>query len=581
MRFCFVAFFVAGSVGCSGNEPDPDTRPDSPDEPEQSLPPAADYTVAMFDPDHVLRISIEIETADWDVLRNQARNFFDIIGSSCLEEPPVRPFTYFPATVTIDGEVIEQVGVRKKGFFGSLSSIKPSLKLKFSEYREDQRFSGLKRMTLNNAKSDRAYVTQCIGYDLFAKAGVPSPRCSFATVEVNGEDLGLFVHVESLKKQFIDRHFSDNDGNLYEGAISDFRPGWDKTFQIKTNKLEADRSDIVAVTSVLEDSEDSALAAALQPLVDVDQFIDFWAMEVLISHPDGYARNTNNFYIYNDPTSGQFHFIPWGIDAIMNLTGGVLPWEENPPPKSVWAEGALTRRLYQVGEFRTQYLDRLQYMLDNVWVEDDLHAEVDRMEALITPFLHDDEQQSFQDAIAEVREFVTTRRAELEASIAEVPTWDRDLREPLCVDVLGSFDADFSTTWDNLTAPDPFAVGTGTWDMTLDATPIVASQVGSQSGVNEDGGTTVQVVALTGPTEAHLAVVGLTDPADFVSDKIVPLDWSAANGFMLRVDFSVTPAAVAIVGLLGDGEIRFGEVSTTTGQPVVGSLSAVIYESIF
>ena len=54
--------------------------------------------------------------------------------------------------------------------------------------------SGLRRMTLNNARQDPSYINQCLGYQLFAAAGVPAPRCSFATVTVNGEQLGIYAH---------------------------------------------------------------------------------------------------------------------------------------------------------------------------------------------------------------------------------------------------------------------------------------------------------------------------------------------------------------------------------------------------
>jgi spore coat protein CotH len=35
----------------------------------------------------------------------------------CEIQPRVNQFTYYPATVTIDGETVENVGLRKKGFF--------------------------------------------------------------------------------------------------------------------------------------------------------------------------------------------------------------------------------------------------------------------------------------------------------------------------------------------------------------------------------------------------------------------------------------------------------------------------------
>ena len=102
---------------------------------------------------------------------------------------PAPRLIYFPATVSIDGERLDGVGVRKKGLIGSMSTERPSLKVKFSEYDDDQRYAGLERLTLNNCRL--LLIKQCLGYRLFAAAGVPAPRCGFAHVVVNGEDLGV------------------------------------------------------------------------------------------------------------------------------------------------------------------------------------------------------------------------------------------------------------------------------------------------------------------------------------------------------------------------------------------------------
>ena len=71
---------------------------------ESGFVPEPGPTDQLFDPDRLLRVEIEMAPEDWDALRTQTRSIFDLIGSSCLEEPPPRPFTYFPATVTVDGK---------------------------------------------------------------------------------------------------------------------------------------------------------------------------------------------------------------------------------------------------------------------------------------------------------------------------------------------------------------------------------------------------------------------------------------------------------------------------------------------
>ncbi|MEE8409843.1 MAG: CotH kinase family protein, partial [Myxococcota bacterium] len=275
------AMLVACGSSTVAEPSDPPLQPRYPD-------PPVDRSAVVFEQDRILEVAIDIDPDDWDELREQTRSFSDVFGTNCLDAPPPRPFTYFPAQVTIDGELIEDVGARKKGFFGSLDTEKPSLKISFNEYRLGQRFAGMRRLTLNNSKQDPSYVKQCVGYDLFRKAGVPASRCNFAHVTVNGNDLGLYVHVEGIKKEMLRRYFPDTDGNMYEAALSDFRPDWINTWERKTNEHPDgpqfdDRSGLEAIVTALA-ADDAGLVAALAPLINLDDFYTFWAMEVLIAH---------------------------------------------------------------------------------------------------------------------------------------------------------------------------------------------------------------------------------------------------------------------------------------------------------
>lgn len=572
-----LAAVVAGACGEVDElpgEPDAGAPPDEPDA-------APDRSGEMFQPDRLLDIEIELAAADWDELRTQTRSIFDVIGSSCLVEPPPRPYTWFPATVTIDGEQVANVGVRKKGFFGSLSETKPSLKLSFDEYVAGREYSSLERMTLNNAISDPSYVKQCLGYALFQAAGVPAPRCNFARVTVNGAYLGVFAHVESIRKPFLRRQFGDDDGNLYEGALSDFRPGWVDTFQRKTNEhSDPDRGDIEALVPVMELPDDELLAA-LETHFDLDAFFTFWAMELLISHPDGYARNTNNFYLYRDPTTEKWRFIPWGIDSIL-FDIDQLQWEDQTAPKAVWAEGALTRRLYQHPDTRDLYLDRLAEVLAAVWDEDHLLAEVDRMEALIRPHVVTGELAQLDQGLASVRSFITGRRAVLQAELTgPPPVWDRPLREPWCIDALGSVSATFDTTWGTIGADDPFAAGDGTLQLTVDgvAVPVL---VGSTAGPDGDSGDpAVQVVAwLSDDTAAIVHVV--VAPQMFTGGMSIPIDWTVASGYAVKILFP--PGAdpvLEVIGMVGDGTLELDAAGTAAGAAVTGRLDAVVFEPLF
>ena len=64
------------------------------------------------------------------------------------------------------------------------------------------------------------------------------------------------------------------------------------------------------------EGEDENIEQAIGRLVDLDSFYTFWAMEGLLSFWDGYSGNKNNSFIYLNPETDKFHFIPWGADCM-------------------------------------------------------------------------------------------------------------------------------------------------------------------------------------------------------------------------------------------------------------------------
>ena len=94
--------------------------------------------IGNFDPSSIIRVDITIDDEDWNSLRNETRSFFTEFTGDCMSEPFYSPYNYYSAEVTIDDETHSNVGVRKKGFIGSQSTVKPSLKINVDEYVEGQ-----------------------------------------------------------------------------------------------------------------------------------------------------------------------------------------------------------------------------------------------------------------------------------------------------------------------------------------------------------------------------------------------------------------------------------------------------------
>lgn len=396
----------------------------------------------LFDSNRVVKIQVTLKPSDWDTLCKQERDIAVQFSKDRLKDPVKSPYTWFPADVTIDGTQLKNVSIRKRGFIGSADTERPGLNLELNRFVKGQNFGGRTSLKLHNNKQDGSNVRQALAYQIFNAAGVPGPRCTFATVEVNGKNFGVFSNLEAVDALFLKRHFGNDNGNLYEAQVSDFRPGWTGTFEKKNNK-EAGRDDLEAVAKALQ-SEDAQLLTELGRVLDIDSFISFWAVESLINHWDGFAGDLNNAFVYHDRASGKLRFIPWGADGTFGSHHVFVPFE---PPASVWAVSYLTRRLYNHPVTQQKYRARLQELLGSVWNETRLLAEVGRMTKLLEGLSTVPEFQA-KPQTEQLRQFIHNRRGEIEPELKRpAQPWNYPMRREVYLTPVGKISAEFTSAW--------------------------------------------------------------------------------------------------------------------------------------
>ena len=338
----------------------------------------------LFPYDRVLDVQITVDSEDWDTIRYQSRNFFEALHESRQYAPIDHPYTYVEASVSIDGVEFPGVGIRKKGFIGSQNSTRPSLKIKLNHLDKEGQIDGLTNLTFNNNQQDVSLISQFMGYGLFNAAGLPAPRCAYANLTVNGQGLGIYAHVERVHRPLLKRAFGNDNGVLYEGTAVDFYPGWLDSFEHKLGSDKDGREKIQQLIDVLNNPDEN-IESSVGELVDLESFYTFWAMEGLLSFWDGYSGNRNNFFIYLNPETDKFHFIPWGADSLFERYSPIR--DDRRDPVSVKTQGLISNRLYQMKSGRQRYRQALEKIMAQNWDDTVLLAETERIEALIKPYL--------------------------------------------------------------------------------------------------------------------------------------------------------------------------------------------------
>ena len=522
-----------------------------------------DLSDQFYDPNHVLEVDVTLPASDWDALRLETRSFLEILsGEDCVSQPFPNVFNWYEGSVTLDGTDYARVDVRKKGFIGSLSETRPGLKLDLSEFVDGQRHLSVRRVTLNNSIADPAVIRQCLGYQLFADAGIPASRCSFAHVVVNGEDLGLYVNVEPLKGPFLRRHYGSSEGNLYEGTLSDFREGMIATFEPKNHESVVERDDLEPLLRALDASDDE-LVSALSAVVDLDEFLTFLAMETLLVHTDGYGANRNNFYVYIDPSSGLMRFIPWGIDGILRaqeVAGDLF--------ESIYDRGALANRVHSHPELSRRYFARMTDLLETVWNEDAILSEVQRMEELLTPVVSGASRDRLIEAIGGVRAEVMDRRSRVEMELASLPS-ARDLPAPFqCARAIGTAETNFRTKWGTLDREEFFSSSI-TFTLELEGEAIIFQAVGVAAGVGDQGPAVVFLGVVPGGV---LYVISLSMRPEWLTPSTLEVDPTRVGGFL----GTLNGEEFTLLGLLS-GELTFTEADSEPDAVVAGRIDVTAY----
>lgn len=315
------------------------------------------------------------------------------------------------ATVQSGTNRWSEVAVHLKGSTGSFRPVddKPSLTLNFDRIAPGQRFHGWSRIHLNNSVEDPGGLNEWMGSELFEAAGLPTPRVTHAVVELNGRRLGLYVVKEGFTPEFLSRYFLKTNGNLYDtGRGHDI----DELLEKDLGANPEDRSDLEALTAAAREPDLKKRWARLQQTLDVDRFLPFVALEIMLGHRDGYSLARNNFRVYHDLDHDRMVFFPHGMDQLFG----------NPnAPVNPMMNGLLARAILETPEGRAQYHRCCEALLTNVFQTAVIHRQIAQKLNHLRPSLNDEERKTVTDAAASLQSGIGARRQRLVEQLAIPP----------------------------------------------------------------------------------------------------------------------------------------------------------------
>ena len=392
---------------------------------EASESSSSELSEVLFDQTIVHDIAMEISDDDLEML-----------------DPPTDDRV--PVDLTVDGVTADRAGVRLKQGSSQFQELdaKPGFSIETDEFVDGLELFDVDRFTLGNATWDHSFVAEQLVYELYRSAGIPAARTALARVHLNGERLGLYVMRETYDERWLSQYFDDPTGNLYETSGN----ATDTVLELRTNEDRNDTSDLDAVAEVVATAPDEDFRDAIEELVDVDELLTYWAVEALTAHWDGYVYDVtapgrvpppvrpagnpwpNNFYSYHDPETDRFVCIPHGADLAFGLGGGSNDDIDPSTPVLVAPKqhATVAARLWETPTFRDELVERIEWVLDEIW---DVQALIERADLLadlvradgLTGTRESVTMAQFEDALADRKDFLT-RRAD--AVRVELANWE-------------------------------------------------------------------------------------------------------------------------------------------------------------
>ena len=277
----------------------------------------------LYDPKTLRTLFLEFADSDWEKeLAEFART--DIL---------------VPARLTIDGDTYPGVGVHLHPRTPEAllpAGYKRSLDLILDHTVAGRGIAGQRQLWLLAAATDATFLRSML-YDRIAAEYLPSPKANFTRLVINGENWGLYVSIQPLDENFARENFPPGGGARWTARpggnlayLGEDPEAYRSRYHLLSQENPAAWAALIRLCRAIAQTKPGEFAAGLDPLLDIDGALRFFALENVLINQDGYDSSTASYGLYLDAT-GRFHLIPQEAEASFRLIQ-VSEYDKRPQP---------------------------------------------------------------------------------------------------------------------------------------------------------------------------------------------------------------------------------------------------------
>ena len=303
---------------------------------------------------------------------------------------------HYRATFVFDNgtirDTLENVGFRLRGNT-SRKAAKKSFKISFNTYESGRAYHGLEKMNINGEHNDPSLIRSKLCFDMLNYLEVPASRVNHVKLYINGTYFGLYANVEHIDEEFTHSRYGSK-GNLYKclyGADLAYRGSSPSSYKLDYYELKdpvgaTDYADLAHFIDVLNNTADADFECELEKVFNVNMYLKSLVMDVLVGNWDGPNYNKNNFYLYANPTTKQFEYIPFDLDNTLGVDFLGRDWATR--DIYTWSKGNSGRPLYDKILTRQSYREKFSYLLqetiDAYFNKDSMSGKIEGLKTLIS-----------------------------------------------------------------------------------------------------------------------------------------------------------------------------------------------------
>ncbi len=294
----------------------------------------------------------------------------NILNNDSLESNTEYPAQFIYQSSNLN-DTISNIGFRLRGNTSRYAD-KKSFKVSFNTFIQGQKWNGIEKMNLNGEHNDPSILRSYLSAYLLKSGDLISPRNSYVKLYINNEYKGLYLNVEHIDEEFIQKRFpNDDNGNLYKASygadltyLGSNASNYYNLYELKTNETANDYSGLINFLNILNTVSITDFPCAIQEILDVESYLKTLAIEVLCGHWDGHSFNKNNFYLYQRPSDGKFMLIEYDMDNTFGIDWMNINWAN----RNIydWSHPNQPRPLYERMMNVPFFKDRFSYYISEM-----------------------------------------------------------------------------------------------------------------------------------------------------------------------------------------------------------------------